>query len=234
MSQPKDFPDQSRLRELACSDRAAREVFAFFTEQSPDQTDISVHRAIEVLRAKKLDPSRKRIRTLFERLAKLSLGRYIIGRRGMETRFVCNRDFTLERIGELALASQELRAGVDQEVENRHGWFESLSSKFGEGADETDEGSNSDEQGSAPAVAEEEIESISAAYPLRRNCTIEFQFPADMTQLEAQRLGDFVRTLFYPPQGSDRLSDDEMMAIAAVGARAWDQREAAYATRKAR
>jgi hypothetical protein len=32
----------------------------------------------------------------------------------------------------------------------------------------------------------------------------------------------------------DQLSDDEMMAIAAVGARALDKREAAYAKRKSR
>ncbi len=32
----------------------------------------------------------------------------------------------------------------------------------------------------------------------------------------------------------DRLSDDEMMAIAAEGARALDRREARYASRKAR
>ena len=35
-------------------------------------------------------------------------------------------------------------------------------------------------------------------------------------------------------QVDDRLNDDEMMAIAAEGARALDQREAAYAKRKAR
>jgi hypothetical protein len=35
-------------------------------------------------------------------------------------------------------------------------------------------------------------------------------------------------------QVDDRLSDDEMMAIAAEGARALDKREAAYAKRKAR
>ena len=35
-------------------------------------------------------------------------------------------------------------------------------------------------------------------------------------------------------QVDDRLSDDELMAIAAEGARALDQREAAYAKRKAR
>ena len=35
-------------------------------------------------------------------------------------------------------------------------------------------------------------------------------------------------------QVDDRLSDEEMMAIAADGARALDRREAAYAKRKAR
>ena len=35
-------------------------------------------------------------------------------------------------------------------------------------------------------------------------------------------------------QVDDRLSDDEMMAVAAEGARALDKREAAYAKRKAR
>ena len=35
-------------------------------------------------------------------------------------------------------------------------------------------------------------------------------------------------------QVDDRLSDEEMMAIAAEGTRALDQREAAYAKRKAR
>jgi len=35
-------------------------------------------------------------------------------------------------------------------------------------------------------------------------------------------------------QVNDRLSDDEMMAIAAEGARALDKREAAHAKRKAR
>ena len=35
-------------------------------------------------------------------------------------------------------------------------------------------------------------------------------------------------------QVDDRLSDDEMMAIAAEGARALDEREAVYAKRKAR
>ena len=35
-------------------------------------------------------------------------------------------------------------------------------------------------------------------------------------------------------QVDDRLSDDDMMAIAAEGARALDKREAAYAKRKAR
>jgi len=35
-------------------------------------------------------------------------------------------------------------------------------------------------------------------------------------------------------QVSDRLSDDEMMTVAAEGARALDRREAQYAKRKAR
>lgn len=38
---------------------------------------------------------------------------------------------------------------------------------------------------------------IAAAYPLRPDLTLSIMIPADITQTEATRLGDFVKTLYY-------------------------------------
>jgi len=53
-----------------------------------------------------------------------------------------------------------------------------------------------------------------------------------VTRLPERQKIQFAR--WMQTQISDRLSDDEMMKIAAEGARALDQREAHYAKRKAR
>jgi hypothetical protein len=53
-----------------------------------------------------------------------------------------------------------------------------------------------------------------------------------VTRLPERKKIQFAR--WMQAQIPDRLSDDEMMAIAAEGARALDQREARYVKRKAR
>jgi hypothetical protein len=53
-----------------------------------------------------------------------------------------------------------------------------------------------------------------------------------VTRLPARQKLQFAR--WMQAQVSDRLSDDEMMAIAAEGARTLDRREAQYAKRKSR
>jgi hypothetical protein len=53
------------------------------------------------------------------------------------------------------------------------------------------------------------------------------------TRLPQREKHQFVRWL-QTQTTADQLSDDELMAIAAEGARALDQREANYAKRKAR
>ena len=52
------------------------------------------------------------------------------------------------------------------------------------------------------------------------------------TRLPQRQRVQFTR--WVQRQADDRLTDDEMMALAAEGARALDKREAKHATRKAR
>ena len=54
------------------------------------------------------------------------------------------------------------------------------------------------------------------------------------TRLPSRQKAQFARWLQMRTQAEERLSDDEMMAIAAEGARALDQREAEDAKRKTR
>ena len=162
------------IKKLYATNRVAKAAFDYFATCQRNRSATKVNRLLSVLWARGQDVSYADVRNFLRELARLQCGVYIIGRRGQPSR--------LEWTDKLVSLGQAA-AGQRSEIE-------AFTEEEAEAAVETKE--------AEPSVNGELMPGdMKLTYPLRRDRHVEIVVPKDITSTEAQRLGDFIKTLQF-------------------------------------
>lgn len=160
--------DISILKNLYLANKTSNIAFEIFKSREKDSKITKLERLEDLIRAEGGNPSREEIVTLMKGLQEANCGRFIVGRRGAQSRFEWG-GVSLKSVGMAATSASE-------EV-----------TQMAEDADEQD----ADDETSEVYVDD----SITHAFVLRPDCLVKLKLPVDLTAREAKRLADFLRTL---------------------------------------
>lgn len=159
------------VRKLYARRPVAKAAFDHFSICQRNRRETSVNRLLSVLWNHGVDVSYRDVRDFLQELARLHCGVYIIGRRGQPSRL----EWT-DKLVSLGQAAAGQRAEIETLTEE-------------EAAVETEEEPH--------ANGEVMPDDMKLSYPLRRDRHVEIVVPKDITSTEAQRLGDFIKTLQF-------------------------------------
>ena len=160
------------VRKLYAKNRVAKAAFDHFAICQRNRGATAVNRLLSVLWAHGHDVSYSEVRDFLRELASLKCGVYKIGRRGQPSRL----EWT-DKLVSLGQAAAGQRSEIEAFTEE-------------EAAVETKE--------AEPGVNGELMPGdMKLTYPLRRDRHVEIVVPKDITSTEAQRLGDFIKTLQF-------------------------------------
>lgn len=163
------------LKGLHSSDKVARLIFEDFASRQRSQKETKVEAILQRLDRQGDTIPRPPVIRVFKSLQNLGCGRFILGRGSKPSRF--RWDYDLVSVGKAATGSPGSEHGIRR----------------------VDEGGEEDEE------PNEEINGpkrrgIPHQYQLRPDCRIEFVLPVDLTAREAERLGEFIKTLPFGVQ----------------------------------
>jgi hypothetical protein len=158
------------VRKLYATNPVAKAAFEHFSICQRNRRETSVNRLLSVLWNHGVDVSYAEVRDFLQELARLHCGAYIIGRRGQPSRL----EWT-DKLISLGQAAAGQRAKIETLTE--------------EDAVESEEEPH--------ANNEVKPDDMKLSYPLRRDRHVEIVVPKDITSTEAQRLGDFIKTLQF-------------------------------------
>lgn len=171
--------DAVKLRRMYKRNSAYRAVFSWLAESGGSPEETAVDLAVKVLGYK---VAYRDLVAFFKELEGARVGRFIVGRRGGRSRF--EWAYTAESIGKAALGeSEQLVALYQMDLEEQED-FEDFPSEGGQ----KPEGEEGDTQG-------EDL--LRTEYLLRPDLRLPVVVPVDMTEGEANRLADFIRTLWF-------------------------------------
>jgi len=160
------------IRKLYGTDRVAKVAFDYFAICQRNRRETTVNRLLSVLWSHGHDVSYGEVRDFLRELGRLHCGAYIIGRRGQPSRL----EWT-DKLVSVGQAATGQRPEIEPFTEE-------------EAAVET-------EEAEARANGEVMPDDMKLSYPLRRDRHVEIIVPKNITSTEAQRLGDFIKTLQF-------------------------------------
>lgn len=160
------------LRKMYAENPVAKAAFDHFAICQRNRWATSVNRLLSVLWAHGHDVSYAEVRDFLRELGSLKCGVYKIGRRGQPSRIEWSDK--LISVGQAATGqSSEIEPFTEEEA-----------------AVET-------EETEGRANGELMPDDMKLSYPLRRDRHVEIIVPKNITSTEAQRLGDFIKTLQF-------------------------------------
>jgi hypothetical protein len=162
----------SAVKKLYATSRVAKAAFDYFATCQRNRSATKVNRLLSVLWARGQDVSYADVRDFLRELARLQCGVYVIGRRGQPSRL----EWTDELVS-LGQAAAGQRSEIEQLTE--------------------EEAPVENEEVEQRANGQLSPDDMRLSYPLRRDRNIEIVVPKDISSTEAQRLGDFIKTLQF-------------------------------------
>jgi hypothetical protein len=157
----------SALRRLYASDPRARATLDHFAARQQDRSEMTVDRMWELLASEGHVLTRADVIETFRNLQQVGAGKFVIGRKGHLSRF--QRSVSLIELGRIAKGGDTPSAQVLSPVP--------VVSVQG------------------PPVPALKSDVIVHRYVLRPDFTVTLQLPADLTQSEASRLSEYIKTL---------------------------------------
>ena len=160
----------SRLRTLYNSDD--KDYSAFFdriAQRGRRRWDSDV----ELIRLMLVNTTRQDAIAVAKEMHEIGVATFVRGRRGAETRLEWR--FRMDIVGQVARGDHD---------------------NLGEASEEREEGETAENAGGPDDSASEPAAgTLAHSFRLRPNGTVTFHLPADLTETEARRLGDFIKSL---------------------------------------
>lgn len=169
----------TKLQRLYKHHSVYRAVFGWLAERDENPTETRVDMAVKALGPKL---TYRDLVAFFKKLENAGVGRFIVGRRGGRSRFEWT--YTAESVGKAALGESKKLVALHQMGSEEPGDFEGFT----------------DERDGEPEGEEDENEGeglLRTEYLLRPDLRLPVVVPVDMTEGEANRLADFIRTLWF-------------------------------------
>lgn len=160
-----DTVNKKGLRKLYSTDTCAKSLMDYAASRAKNSKESKVDRLLTHLSEGDVSFSRRDLILTLKSLERLGVGRFVIGRRGQPSRF----QWSVAMIG----AGKAAKGEEDVVIE---------------GVDEVDT-IEEDESGDV------QNGSIRHVYKLRQHYGVVFDLPVDLSEKEASRLADFIKTL---------------------------------------
>lgn len=170
-SSPLQKIDTVCLRQLYRSDDAAKALFDHLAKRTYNKKELPVERLALNVANEGSAASRRDITRVLKELEKAGCGKYILGRRGHQSRFQPDPKIEMVAVGRYA-------SGQTAAIDDAN---PSVSSEA-EALDTQDASMNGSGE-------------LAHRFQLRPHLLVSIMLPADLTSAEAGRLADFIRTL---------------------------------------
>ena len=164
-----------KIRRLYAENITAKAAFDYFASCKNNKRSTTVDRLLQVIQARGTRASYGEVKEVLMELARLRCGKYVIGRRGHQSRIEWS--VGLVSLGQAAAGNRlQIEKFVEEGVEQQE-------------AEDTE-------------TAVEQMSDMKVSYPLRHDRNVELILPKNLSAREAHRLSEFIKTLPFDGDGA--------------------------------
>jgi hypothetical protein len=165
----------ARIRRACMRDPIALAVLRYFAELGESELSIDVDSLVS--QAPDVENARQRVIQFLKQLEEEKLGTFTIGRRGRKSRFETPRG--LRALAQLFDPTTHIEHALNEQAEPT----------------KASTGDNSEHGARTKSVNEADIKTLTHRYILRPNYSFSIVLPVDLTETEASRLSEFIKSL---------------------------------------